>query len=157
MRKSQGETGRVPSVIIIFLMIPFWNLGYLWHSKQNSRKSTSSLRVARSRLRLKPLQTCITIIYISLNSQSHYMHIPCTSFIKTLLHAASQRRITGTSVEATSNPRRQTGSSNLFITWKGEKGERKWSEPPHTQWMFLHTLKQNFTSNITHNIHLMSS
>ena len=31
-----------------------------------------------------------------------------------------------------------------FIHLLGEKGERKWSEPPDAQWVFLHSLKQNF-------------
>jgi len=31
----------------------------------------------------------------------------------------------------------------VFHTSPAEKGERKWSEPPHAQWVFLHNLQQN--------------
>jgi len=45
-------------------------------------------------LRLKPLQTLITMIDISLHRQSHYMLDSCTSSTKTLIQAASPYCIT---------------------------------------------------------------
>jgi len=58
----------------------------------------------------------------------------CTSLAKTLLQVASHKVPQVQLLEKLATPRKQTGSS-IHSPPRGEeeKGERKWSEPPHAQ------------------------